>query len=177
MPGLRWRSDASIPQPLTPGERTQQLYPVSQGLRAPPQEGGAGPCTRGLLGAALRPISAVLRQDRVALWLSISPVVRVDLYIFLGWRLLRQRRDEAETQRWDRERGRAVAGKGRTRAIRCWGRLFPRESAACVSPPPVVSLWTLFPLLCFSKQPVLIPFWPSLAVFCINDKKSSIPRN
>lgn len=84
MPGLRWRSDASIPQPLTPGERPQQLYPVSQGLRAPPQEGGAGPCTRGLLGAALRPISAVLRQDRVTLWLSLSPVVRVDLYIFWG---------------------------------------------------------------------------------------------
>ncbi|KAM9675551.1 elongator complex protein 3 [Dama dama] len=54
------------------------------GLRVPPQEGGADPCTRGLLGAALRYISVVLRQDRVALWLSISPVVRVDLYIFRG---------------------------------------------------------------------------------------------
>lgn len=43
---------------------------------------------------------------------------------FLGWRLLRQRRDEAETQRCDGERERVVEGKGRTRAIRCWSRFF-----------------------------------------------------
>nr|CAI9698649.1 unnamed protein product [Rangifer tarandus platyrhynchus] len=64
--------------------RLPEIEPVEEGVQVPPQEGGADPCTRGLLGAALRYISVVLRQDRVALWLSISPVVRVDIYIFWG---------------------------------------------------------------------------------------------
>lgn len=143
----------------------------------PPQEGGADPCTRGLLGAALRYISVVLRQDRVALWLSISPVVRVDIYIFWGGGCydggeMRQKR-KGGTGRGDGWwQGRGEPGPSDAEVGFSRGNLLP------ASPHHLWSVCELCSCYCaFLNQPVLIPFWPSLGVFCINDKKSSIPRN
>lgn len=102
------------------------------------------------------------------------PVVQVDIYIFWGWRLLRRRRDEAEAQRCDRERERVVEGEpGPSDAeVGFRGNLLP------ASLPTTCGHCELFShcYCAFKTMTILfLSFWPSLGVFCINDK-SSIPE-
>lgn len=171
MPILPLYSKACILQPLTPARLPPEpFYPASCGSASRRWEAGR---TLALFRDQLYDTGTViLRQDGVALWLSIFSEVRIRRYFFCGggWRgsgEMRQKRKGAK--------GRGIwAGmveKGRTSGRHVLKPVVPSGIRCLIQSPhhlqPICGLQPLafsFYLLCLLNKTILsLPFWQSFA--------------